>query len=118
MDAVDYAASRQVDVWYGPGWLKNSGGIVGLLTHRKCQLELEDGRLILKKGRIIVFESLIQNVKVRGLFRNFGGLTLQVNEKDYTILFYKPFYPVSPDMKASLATKWQQRLLGAGATEF
>ncbi len=117
MKDIDHIASGQIDVWYGPGWLKNSGGIVGLLTHRKCQLELEGERLTLKKGKIIVFETLIQNVKVHGLYKNFGGLTLQVNGKDYTILFYKPFYPMSPDMKASLTTKWQQRLLGAGATE-
>jgi hypothetical protein len=114
---VDHSTSGSVEVWYGRNLWKYSVGPVGLITHRKCLLDISGGQLSLRKGKSVVFNSPIHKVKVENLSRNFGGLKLTVDGKGYTILFYRPFYPVFTDLRVSRTTKWMQLLLSAGASD-
>ena len=114
---VDYSVSEATDVWYGRNLWRYSSGPVGLITHRKCFLELDRGGLSLKRGSSVIFSSPINKVKIQNVTRNFGGLKLSIGTRTYTILFYRPFYHIRSDLNVNKTTKWQQLLLNTGASE-
>ena len=115
-DSIDYSISESTEVWYGRNLWRYSMGPIGLITHRKCLLELSEKQLSLKRGGSIIFNSPIQEVRIETLYRNFGGLRLIVGGKSYTVLFYRPYYPIFSDLRVSKTTKWMQLLLSPGAS--
>ncbi|MGD0284650.1 MAG: hypothetical protein ABSB12_03610 [Candidatus Saccharimonadales bacterium] len=116
---VNHSNSESTDVWFGRNLFNYTlaGGLIGLITHRRCLLELRGKRISLKRGNNYIFNSPIQNAKISSLPRNFGGLKITIDGKAYSVLFFRPFYPILSDLRVKKTTEWQQILVSSGAID-